>query len=159
MPTFKGAFSNGMHSKSRDTSLNRHTRSASSFLVFELERPRSFAPLPSCIGFRNLTTISKSYHSGDSQIYPLNFIKRHVTSLLCFLPLASNKIPHRRNKFYVAYPLMVWSRYTFHHSETHRDHPRAAYRRWTFLMCRIRMRMAYLVESAEWWDTTPKARR
>jgi hypothetical protein len=30
--------------------------------------PRSFAPLPSFIGFRNSTTFLKSYHSGDSQI-------------------------------------------------------------------------------------------
>ncbi len=37
---------------------------------------------PFFIGFRSSTTFLKSYHSGDSQIYPLNFIKRHVISLL-----------------------------------------------------------------------------
>jgi hypothetical protein len=44
-------------------------------------------------------------------------------------------------------------------AQAHTDQPRVAYRRWTFLMWRMRMRMAYLVESAEWWETTPKARR
>jgi hypothetical protein len=36
---------------------------------------------PFFIGFRSSTTFLKSYHSGDSQIYPLNLIKRHVISL------------------------------------------------------------------------------
>ncbi len=44
-------------------------------------RWRAFLFSPFLIGFRILTTFVKSYHSGDSQIYPLNLIKRHVISL------------------------------------------------------------------------------
>ncbi len=40
-----------------------------------------FAPLSFFVRFRSLTTFLKSYHSGDTQIYPLNLIKRHVISL------------------------------------------------------------------------------